>query len=66
MDYRRLWRDLFGNQRCMIIDESVEDIVILSCWNCLVAFAVKHCFRCRTTEPAYAGDIGAIDIWLIY
>ena len=28
-------------------------------------FAVEHLSGCRDTEPAFAGDIGAIEIWLI-
>ena len=34
-------------------------------WNCFLDFAVKHCFGCRTTEPGFTGDIGAIEVWLI-
>ena len=33
--------------------------------NCFIDFAVEHLFGCCTTEPGYAGDIGAIKIWLI-
>ena len=28
-------------------------------------FAVEHWFGCCATEPSYAEDIGAIEIWLI-
>ena len=28
--------------------------------NCFFDFAVEHCFDCRTTEPGFAGDIGAM------
>ena len=28
-------------------------------------FAVEHWFACRATEPGFAGDIGAIEVWLI-
>ena len=28
-------------------------------------FAFEHRFGCCATEPGYAGDIGAIEIWLI-
>ena len=33
--------------------------------NCFLDFAVEHWFGCRATEPRFAGDIGAIEIWLI-
>ena len=33
--------------------------------NCLIDFAVEHRFSCCATEPGCAGDIGAIEIWLI-
>ena len=33
--------------------------------NCLIDFAVVHWFGCRATEPGFAGDIGAIEVWLI-
>ena len=33
--------------------------------NCFLDFAVEHWFGCRYTEPGFAGDIGAIEIWLI-
>ena len=38
----------------------------MACW-CYgtVNFAVEHWFGCRATEPGFAGDIGAIEIWLI-
>ena len=26
---------------------------------------VEHWFGCRATEPGFAGDIGAIEVWLI-
>ena len=32
---------------------------------CFIDFAVKHWYGCRATESGYAGDIGAIEIWLI-
>ena len=32
--------------------------------NLFINFAVEHWFGCRATEPEYAGDIGAIDIWV--
>ena len=32
---------------------------------CFLDFAVEHWFGCRATEPGFAGDIGAIEIWLI-
>ena len=28
-------------------------------------FAVEHWSGCRATEPGFAGDIGAIKVWLI-
>ena len=33
--------------------------------NCFLDFAVEHWFGCRTTELGFAGDIGAIEVWLI-
>ena len=33
--------------------------------NCFLDFAVEHWFGCRATEPGFAGDIGAIEDWLI-
>ena len=33
--------------------------------NYFLDFAVEHWFGCRTIEPGYAGDIGAIEVWLI-
>ena len=33
--------------------------------NCVLDFAVEHWFGCRATEPGFAGDIGAIEVWLI-
>ena len=33
--------------------------------NCFLDFAVDHWFGCRATEPGFAGDIGAIELWLI-
>ena len=33
--------------------------------NCFVDFAVEHGFGCRATEPGFAGDIDAIEVWLI-
>ena len=33
--------------------------------NCFLDFAVEHWFGCRATEPGFAGDIGAIEVWLI-
>ena len=33
--------------------------------NCFLAFAVEHWLGCRGTEPGFAGDIGAIEVWLI-
>ena len=32
---------------------------------CFLDFAVEHWFGCRTTEPGFTGDIGAIDVCLI-
>ena len=31
--------------------------------NCFLDFAVEHWFGCRTTEPAFARDIGAIELY---
>ena len=33
--------------------------------NCFLDFAVEHWFGCRSTEPGIAGDLGAIEVWLI-
>ena len=33
--------------------------------NCFFKFAVEHLFCCRATEPGFARDNGAVDIWLI-
>ena len=33
--------------------------------NCFLDFAVEHWFGCRATGPGFAGDIGAIEVWLI-
>ena len=33
--------------------------------NYLINFAVEHWFSCCTTKPGFAGDIGALEIWLI-
>ena len=33
--------------------------------NCFLDFAVEKRFGCRTTEPGFAGDIGAKEYWLI-
>ena len=34
-------------------------------WSCFFDFAIEHWFGCRTTEPDFAGDIAAVEIWLI-
>ena len=46
------------------IDTGMPD-VLLMLWNCFPDFAVEHWFGCRATEPGFAGDIGAIEVWLI-
>ena len=46
------------------IDTGMPDD-LLTLWNCFIDFAVEHWFGCHTTESGYAGDIGAIEIWLI-
>ena len=33
--------------------------------NCFLDFAVEHWLGCRNTEPVFAGDIDAIEVWLI-
>ena len=33
--------------------------------NCFLDFTVEHWFGCSATEPDFAGDIGAIEVWLI-
>ena len=37
----------------------------LMLWNCFFDFAVEHWFGCHVPEPGFAGDIVAIEIWLI-
>ena len=34
-------------------------------WTCSIDFAFEHRFVCRNTEPGYAEDIDATEIWLI-
>ena len=34
-------------------------------WNCFINFAVADQIGCRATEPNYARNIDAIEIWLI-
>ena len=46
------------------IDTGMPDD-LLTLWNCFIDFAVEHWFSCCATESGYAGDIGAIEIWLI-
>ena len=38
---------------------------LLMLWNSLKDFAFEHRPGCCATEPSYAGDIGATEIWLI-
>ena len=38
---------------------------LLMLWNGFNDFAFEHRSGCCTTEPGYAGDIGAIEMWLI-
>ena len=33
--------------------------------NFFLDFVVEHWFGCRATQPGFAGDIGAIEVWLI-
>ena len=33
--------------------------------NCFLDFAVEYWFGCRATDPGFAGNIGAIEVWLI-
>ena len=33
--------------------------------NGITDFAVQHRFGCRGTEPGYAGNIDAVEIWLL-
>ena len=33
-------------------------------WICFFDFAVEHWFSCCATENGFAGDIGAIEVWL--
>ena len=32
--------------------------------NCFLGLAMEHWFVCVATEPGFAGDIGAIEVWL--
>ena len=32
---------------------------------CFINFAVEHWLVCRSTEPGFTGEIGAVEIWLI-
>ena len=45
------------------IDTGMPDGLLLQ--NCFFNFAVKPWFTCRTTEPGFARDISALEIWLI-
>ena len=38
---------------------------VMTLRNCFLDSAVEHWFGCRATEPGFAGDIGAIETWLI-
>ena len=38
---------------------------LVSTGNYVSKRAVEHWFGCRATEPSFAGDIGAIEVWLI-
>ena len=41
---RRLWRDLFGNQRGVKLDQSAEDTVILSSQSSCISFRMSNQF----------------------
>ena len=51
-----------GSLQC----RSVTCLLPLMLWNCFLDFAVEHWFGCCATEPGFAGDLGAIEVWLIY
>ena len=46
------------------IDTGMTD-GLLMLQNCFLDFDVEHWFSCHTTEPSFAGDIGAIEVCLI-
>ena len=46
------------------IDISTPDSPLML-WSCFINFAVEHRFSCHGTEPGFAGDNAAIEIWLI-
>ena len=45
--------------------DTVTPYGLLMLQNCFLDFAVEHWFGCRATEPGFAGDIDAIEVWLI-
>ena len=45
--------------------DTVTSHGLLLLWNCFLDFAVEHWFGCHATELDFAGDIGAIEVWLI-
>ena len=57
-------RHIFFDPGLSPIDTGVPDD-LLTLWNCFIDFAVEHWVGCCTTEPGYARDIGAVEIWLI-
>ena len=60
---RNIWR------RISLIGLSPIDTVtphgLLMLRDCFLDFAVEHWVGCRATEPGFAVDIGAIEVWLI-
>ena len=55
---KSLWLGLFS------LDTATPNSLLMP-WNCFIDFAIEHWFSCRATEPGFARDIGAIEIWLI-
>ena len=47
----------------LLIDYIPHGLLML--WKCFLDFAAEHWFGCRTTEPGFTGDSGAIEVWLI-
>ena len=60
---RNVWRHTSLWLGLSPVDTGMPD-GLLMLRNCFLEFAIKHWFGCRTTEPGFAEDIGAIEIWL--
>ena len=61
---RSIWRSISFWLGLSPLDTSTPDspLMLLSCFT---DFAIEHWFGCCTTEPGFARNIGAIEIWLI-